>query len=120
MTDPVSERTVTATVEIPEGLPQGAAVLHVRVEDVSVADRSATVLATEDVSIDDVAVGGTVQVELTVPAGAVDERASYAVFAHLDVGCTGEVKVGDALTTQVNPALTHGAPDDVSLTLTVI
>lgn len=120
MTDPIQLRTLTVTIDLPAGLPATPSVLHVRVQDVSMADRAAPVLVAKDVPIEDPGAGGSIEVVLEIPEAGLDPRALPSVFAHLDVASTGEVKVGDALTTQSFPVLTRGAPDQVRVSLTRI
>lgn len=118
MTDPIEERTVEVTALLPAGLaPSGAAVLRVRLENVSVADRPSAVVSSAEVSVPEPTDGGGVEVSLAVPAADIDERDSYSVFAHLDLDGSGDVSAGDALTTQTYPVLTRGAPDRVEVSL---
>jgi uncharacterized lipoprotein YbaY len=121
VTDPIEQRTVEVTLVLPTGLaPSAAAVLRVRLEDVSVADRPSAVVSSAEVPVPEPTGGGAVEVSLAVPAARIDERDSYSVFAHLDLDGSGDVSVGDALTTQTYPVLTRGAPDRVEVTLTRI
>ena len=50
---------------------------------------------------------------LTVPG--LDERASYAVRAHVDRRGDGEIRVGDYITMQSYPVLTFGHPTHLTL-----
>ena len=89
------------------------AVLTVRVEDVSRADASATVLAETREAF------GQRQVPLAysvkVPRSAIDPRMRYAVRATISVG--GDLRF---TTTRSYPVLTHGAPNTVDLTLAAV
>lgn len=89
------------------------AMLTVRVEDVSRADVSATVLAETRESF------GTRQVpiafSLKVPSKAIDPRLSYAVRATITVG--GELRF---TTTRNYAVLTRGAPNSVDLLLDAV
>ncbi len=109
-------RHVTARVPAGMTLPAGA-VLRARVEDTSVADRAPDVVARVDEPISSAAGGEEVTIAMQVPAGLVDESASYTVFAHLDTTGSGDVTKGDALTMRLTPVLTHGSPDDVAVEL---
>jgi hypothetical protein len=42
---------------------------------------------------------------------------SYSVHVHVDVSGSGQVEIGDLITTQTYPVLTHGFPDRVEVTL---
>jgi uncharacterized lipoprotein YbaY len=90
------------------------ATVHVRLEDVSRADAPSTLVAEL-----------TLPLTASLPAGAalpfaiiaphIDERASYTVRVHVDVSGTGDVTVGDLLSTTAYPVLTTGGPDDVTV-----
>jgi len=118
MADEERTRTLTVHVTLPPGPLPEEAVLRLRVEDVSAADRVAPVLARAEVPV--APDTRLVDAEVAIPAGLVDPRMTYAVFAHLDVGGTGEVKSGDALTTQVYPVPAPSAPDQLDVRLTRI
>lgn len=118
MTDDASTRTVTVTARVPESMRRSErAILRARVEVSSVADRAPEVVARAEIPLAKHAVDGELRVDLEVPAGLVDESASYTVFCHLDATGSGQVSSGDALTTQIVPVLTHGSPDDVTVEL---
>jgi len=118
MTDPTQARSLQVHCELPGPGPEAPALLRLRVQDVSIADRAATVLVQKDLPVDPFV--AALDVTLEVAAGLIDERALYSVFAHLDLGATGEIKTGDALTTQSFPVLTRGEPDEIRITLTRI
>jgi putative lipoprotein len=108
---PTEPRLVRGEVALPHGEPgERAARVIVQVEDVSRMDAPSLVVAErriEDVPLD----GSSVAFEIAVPAGLVDERASYSVRVHVDMSGSGEVEQGDLITTQSYPVLTSGAPD---------
>lgn len=108
---PAEDRTVRGEVVLPEGEPgERAARLVVQIEDVSRMDAPSQVIAQQQ--IDDVPLDGTsVEFEVPVPAGLIDERADYSVRVHVDVSGSGEVEQGDMITTQSYPVLTHAAPE---------
>lgn len=118
MTSDGQTRKVTVVAHLPEGVRlESGAVLRARVEDASVADRAPDVLAKVAEPVAGRPAEGDVRLEVEVPAGLVDERASYTVFVHLDATGSGEVEVGDALSVQTLPVLTQGAPDEVRVDL---
>lgn len=111
-------RTVAVSVRLPEGMElTSRSVLRARVEDSSIADRAAEVVAKVEQAVDADATGSDVCLQLEVPAGLVDERSSYTVFVHLDVSGNAEVEAGDALSTRTVPVLTQGATDDADVEL---
>ncbi len=111
-------RTVAVSVRLPQGLKlTDRSVLRARVEDSSIADRAADVVARVEQAVDAEAPGSDVRLQLEVPAGLVDERSSYTVFVHLDVSGNDEVEAGDALSTRTVPVLTQGAADDAVVEL---
>ena len=111
-------RTVAISVRVPEGVTlTDRSVLRGRVEDSSIADRAADVVARVEQPVGAEVTGSDVRLQLEVPAGLIDERSSYSVFLHLDVSGNGEVEAGDALSTQTVPVLTHGATDEADVVL---
>jgi uncharacterized lipoprotein YbaY len=109
-----SARTVWVSVVVAQRLEAGGGTAHVVVEDTSRADAPAIVVseAVEPLA-QPLAAGDQFTLELTVPD--VDERASYNVRAHIDCSGSGEVSVGDRITTRSYPVLTHGAGDCVEV-----
>lgn len=107
---PAEERTVRGEIVLPTGEPGERAVrLVVQVEDVSRMDAPSQVIAEQH--IEDVPLDGTsVEFDIPVPAGLIDERASYSIRVHVDVSGSGKVERGDMITTQSYPVLTHAAP----------
>ena len=107
-------RILTGSVIFAQPIPAGRGTLHVRLEDTSRADASATVAAEviEPLSRT-LAAGDRVAFMLAVPE--VDEHARYEVRAHVDCSGTGDVSAGDRITTRAYPALTWGAPDHVDV-----
>lgn len=112
---PAQDRTVRGEVVLPAGEPGERAVqLIVQVEDVSRMDAPSQVIAEQ--RIEDVPLDGTsVEFEIAVPAGLIDERASYSLRVHVDLSGSGEVERGDMITTQSYPVLTHAAPDSARI-----
>jgi hypothetical protein len=117
MTDEASRpRTVHVHVQLPRGAsaPTGA-LLRVQVNDTSIADRAADVVA--GVTVPLAAGAAQADVDVPVPVGLVDRRASYSVFVHVDCTGTGEIEVGDFLSPAAHPVLTQGAPDEAEVPL---
>jgi len=104
---------VNVRIEWPDNLPalpEHAQAL-VTVEDVTQADASSVVIAER--VLGDLTVGQAAETELEV--GEVDPRADLVVRVHVaDAGRqTHEVEVGDLVSTQSHPVLTHGHGDSV-------
>jgi putative lipoprotein len=109
----VPSREVRGQVRFRDAVAAPATV-HVRLEDVSRADAASTLVAEL-----------TLPLATSLPAGAelpfaiiaphIDERARYAVRVHVDVSGTGEVEVGDLLSTTAYPVLTHEHPGDLTV-----
>lgn len=114
MTEVSNTRTVRVRIVLPrdEHLPQSA-VVRVRVDDVTAADRPAEPLVEDAVTVAEA--GEAPIVLLKVRADQVDPRRSYSVFAHVDVSGTGRIETGDYISPASHPVLTHGAPDDVGV-----
>ena len=84
------------------------ALLRLRVENVSAADKAAPVIAEKTVEL---APGA--DITIAVPAERIDAASSYSVFLHLDANRSGQIEPGDFISPALHPVLTHGAPDDV-------
>ncbi|MCI0636571.1 MAG: YbaY family lipoprotein [Actinobacteria bacterium] len=93
-------------------LPAEAAELVVQVEDVSRADAPSIVVGEQRLLGVQLYGGAVLPFEIEVPAGLVDERHSYSVRAHVDISGSGEVDVGDLVSTQSYPVLTRGYGDE--------
>lgn len=111
MHEPVN-RIVRGEIVLPSaGLPEKAAEVIVRVEDVSRADAPAVTVAEQRLGEVDLADGDAIPFAIEVPAGALRDRAIYAVSAHVDVSGTGQVERGDLVSVESHPVLTRGFPD---------
>ena len=114
-----SKRTVSGEVVLPDGdVPPEAAAVVVRVEDVSRADAPSTVVGEQRMEHADLAGHRAIPFTIEVPADLVDERALYSVQVHVDVSGSGEVEIGDFVSTRTHPALTRGAEDVVVVPVT--
>jgi putative lipoprotein len=120
MTDPRGRehaRHVSGQVTLPADVPAEAAEVVVQVEDVSRADAPSLVVAEHRMQHVHLAGAGVLPFEVAVPAHLIDERMSYSVRVHVDVSGSGQVEIGDLITTQTYPVLTHGFPDRVEVSL---
>lgn len=104
-------RIVTGEILFPtaSALPEVAASVVVRIEDVSRADVPSVLIAEKRLSGVLLARGEVLPFELEVPENAVDPRHSYSVSVHVDIAGSGEVERGDLVSTQSHPVLTRGA-----------
>ena len=107
-------RTVTASVVLAERLPAGEHTARIAVEDVSRADAPATTIAHRIVRLTGpMEAGDRFTLELPVPE--IDDHASYIVRVHIDSSGSGDVTIGDRITTRSYPVLTRGAPDHIDV-----
>ena len=109
--------TVTGEIVFPTDAPSlAAATVRIVVEDVSRLDASAPVIA--ETVLDRVEIGPDASpLKFSIPVGDVDGITHYNVRAHVDAGGSGDVSVGDLVSTQAHPVLTFGAPDRVAVAL---
>jgi putative lipoprotein len=106
-------RTVRGEVNLPEvDLPPAAAAMVITVQDVSRADAPSIVVAEQRIDQVELAAGRAIPFAVEVPP-ELDERATYVVQAHIDISGSGEVEIGDLVSTQSHPVLTRGAKDVV-------
>jgi uncharacterized lipoprotein YbaY len=106
------KRTVRGEIVLPAtDVPAAASTVVVRVEDISRADAPSTIVGEQ--RIDHADLSRAIPFTIDVPADLVDERALYSVHAHVDISGSGDVEVGDFVSTQTHPALTRGAEDVV-------
>lgn len=101
---------VRGSLAVPEGAPDAATTVRIQVEDVTRADASSIVVGERvlhDVSLR--------ELRFDVPVDTVDPRARYTVRVRAELPGGGVL-----LTTQRVPVLTHGAPVEVIVPVTVI
>jgi putative lipoprotein len=97
-----------------------AAEVVAQVEDVSRADAPSVVVAEERLQDVKVEPGAVISFEIDVPAELVDSKSSYSVRVHVDVAGTGEVEVGDLVSTTSNPVLTRGHGDEARVEVQLV
>lgn len=103
-------RTVSGTLHFAHAVGPGATV-SVTLEDVSLLDSAAVVVAKAVMPLAGAAAGANIPFSITVPGA--DETASYGVRAHVDTTGSGNVSPGDLVSMQAYPVLTQGHPDRV-------
>lgn len=113
--------TITGTIIFPAETPAGsAATIIIRLEDVSLADAPAILLASttlDDVSVPPVA--GTA-VSFALPVAEFDPRARYTVRVHVDRDGDGRISKGDLVSTTHVPVLTQGGGTDVHIPVEIV
>ena len=57
--------------------------------------------------------GEPLRLSVEIPKDKIDEKRTYSVTAHVDTSGSGEVEVGDLVSTQSYPVLTRGAGDRI-------
>ena len=109
-----TSRTVSGEIRLPDtGVPEQTAAVVVQVEDVSRAD-APSVIGGEQRHNVKLRSGGVLPLHVEVLVDRIDER-SYSVQVHVDVSGSGEVSVGDLISTRSYPVLTRGHPDHASI-----
>ncbi len=110
-------REVHGTISFGEDVqPFDRATAYVRLEDVSVADAPARVVAQSVISNLAKPRAGE-GIPFTLPAGRINPRASYNVRVLVDVDGDGQTTAGDYVSVQSYPVLTFGYPPEVSITV---
>jgi uncharacterized lipoprotein YbaY len=109
----VPSREVRGKVRFTDAV-SAPATIHVRLEDVSRADAASTLMAELVLPLATSLPAGA-ELPFAIIAPHSEERASYSVSVHVDVSGTGDVTVGDLLSTVSYPVLRSGAPDDVTV-----
>lgn len=97
------------------GVPDMAASVLVQIEDISRADASSISIAEQRQYRVILRAGAVLPFTVQVPADQLNPRNLYSVRVHIDVTGSGEVEVGDLVTTQTFPVLTRGYPQTVSI-----
>src|SRR5688572_11896532 len=102
-------RTVRGEIILPaEELPPGSAEIVTVVEDISRADAPSTVVGEQRQKGIVLRPGERIGFEIPVPAERIEEGHIYSVRAHIDRAGSGEVQVGDLVSTESHPVLTRG------------
>jgi putative lipoprotein len=108
--------TVRGHIILPtDGAPPQAADVIIQVEDISRADAPSMIIGEQHQTNVSLHAGAVLPFCIEVPAEQVDKRRSYSVRVHVDVAGSGQVKVGDLVSTQTYPVLTHGYGDEVQI-----
>lgn len=105
----MEKRVVRGEIALPvEAVLTEPADVMVYVEDVSRADAPAIVVGQQRQSGVSLRPGASLPFEIEIPADSVDERGFYSVRAHVDHSQSGDVTIGDLVSTQSYPVLTRG------------
>jgi putative lipoprotein len=119
MGDTEKARTIRGVIILPnDDLSAETADLIVQVEDVSRADAPSVVIGEQRQSGVSLRAGAVLPFAIEVPAGLIDERHSYSVRVHINVSGSGEVDVGDLVSTQSYPVLTRGHGNEPRIKVT--
>lgn len=116
MTSEGSVRKVRIRAKLPRGvaLPHGGRVL-VKIENISAADRPSETLVEEEFSLKKAQDGEWLSLE--VPAGLIDELATYSASVHIAGQKSTAIALGDLISPAVHPVLTRGNPDEADIAL---
>ena len=116
MQEPV---TVTGTIVVPEGVAPGPpATVHVRVEDVSLADAPSVTVASA--VLPNVPMPPDAPVAFWLVVGGFDPSRTYSVRVHVDRDGDGRVSTGDLVSTSHHGVLTRGAGTEVTVPVSVV
>jgi putative lipoprotein len=116
MGDTEKTQTVRGEIILPSAdLPSESADLIVQVEDVSRADAPSVVIAEQRQSGISLRDGAVLPFVVEVPAELVDEHHNYSVRVHVDVSGSGEVNVGDLVSTQSYSVLTGARGNEAQI-----
>lgn len=85
-----------------------SAEIVIQVEDVSRVDAPSTVIGEQRQRGISLVPGRALEFAVEIPASLVNDRHDYSVRAHIDMSGSGDVEVGDFVSTQSYPVLTRG------------
>jgi uncharacterized lipoprotein YbaY len=92
-----------------------SATIYVRLEDVSRVDALSKTVAEQVLHNVSHQAGHQSQLAINLRGTTPDERASYAVYVHVDVDGDGKVSRGDYISMESYPVLTFGYPNRVTV-----
>lgn len=119
--DASAVRTVHGEVVLPgTGRFAPSARLIVVVEDVSRADAPSIEIGRQVTPTVPLVTGRPLLFAVEVPAHLIEPGHRYAVRAHLDTTKSGDVTVGDLVSTQSHPVLTLGAGERVTVPVRLV
>ncbi|WP_458209769.1 YbaY family lipoprotein [Haladaptatus sp. NG-SE-30] len=112
MTDPLVSGKIIFEPVTPH---LAGATIHIRLEDVSIADKASETISEQTLSdvTDDMIEQDGIPFELY--GQLPDDKARYIVSVHVDSNDNGEVSQGDFITTESYPVLTFGNPDSLTV-----
>ena len=111
-------RTVRGEIALPTSGPLGtSADVIVQVEDVSRADAPSIVVGEQRQHGVFLHGGAVLPFAVEIPARFIDERRSYSVRVHINMSGSGNVEVGDLVSTQTYPVLTRGYGSEARITV---
>ena len=111
-------RAITGVIVLPPGtaLPPEAS-LVVRLENISRADVPSETVGEDRKSGGEVMGATEIPFRIEVPVDQLDDRNVYSVSAHVDLTGSGEVELGDFVSTQSYPVITRGRPTNVRVSV---
>jgi len=111
-----AKRFVQGEIVLPGSrVPEKSASVVVQIEDVSRADQSSKVIGEQRMQDVPLKSGRVLPFRIEVSPGDIDERKTYSLRVHVDVTGSGEVELGDLVSTRSYPVLTRGNPDHASI-----
>jgi putative lipoprotein len=112
---------ITGTITFPDETPVGPpADITIRLEDVSLADAPAIILAS--ITLDEIPVPPPAgeQITFSLPVASFDPRFTYTVRVHVDRDGDGQVSKGDLVSTTHIPVLTQGRGTEVQVPVEIV
>ena len=88
---------------------------NIYLEDISLADAPAQIVAQQTISDISHQAGTEKRVPFNLPGYTPKERASYSVRVHISRHDSQEVRVGDCITMQSYPVLTRNNPNQATI-----
>lgn len=96
------------------------ATAHVYLEDVTLLDAAAKVIAKQMIANLNHEAGTENRVEFSLPSAIVEFRARYSIRAHITLYNDEQIHCGDYISTESYPVLTDGYPNQVLINVTEV
>ena len=94
--------------------------VHIYLEDVSLQDASAKIMAQQTITEFSHESGTEDRVAFSLQSGTINSRASYSIRAHITFHDDGYIHRGDYISTESYPALTDGCPNQMLVNVTEV
>lgn len=106
--------TISGQIHFPEGTPAfSGATAHLVLEDTSMADAPAPVIA--EYNLTDVNYESGATIGFTFKSITLNEQVRYNIRVHISLNDNNTIQQGDYITMQSYPVLTEGFPNTVNI-----